>query len=243
MNRDDWTGLGVSVALHALLLVLLAVVSGATEPQPLGLVEVEFGPFEMAQPAALAETRRPTPTQPNPRPQPTPPAPRPVPQPPDPVDLPKEEQTPETDRIPPPEPEETVREPQTQTQPEQPVADPAPEEQAGGDPEGTTGSTSETGDTGTSATRRAPFSIDGLNRTPTATPLPTNPGGRGDVSVNICVGPDGRLTRQWPAQRSGTPELDRAAQQALNRWRFNALPPAAPQDEQCGRITFFFRLN
>ena len=243
MNRDDWTGLGISVALHALLLLIFGIMAGTSEPEPLGLVEVEFGAFELAQPAALSETPRPTPTQPKPQPQPVPPAPKPVPTPPTPVNLPKEVQTPQPEQIPPPEPEETTTQPQTQTQPERPVADPAPTEQTGGDPQGTTGTTSETGDTGTSATRRAPYSIDGLNRTPTAMRMPTNPGARGDVAVNICVGPDGRLTRQWPAQRSGTPELDRAAQQALGRWRFNALPPAAPQEEQCGKITFFFRLN
>jgi protein TonB len=30
---------------------------------------------------------------------------------------------------------------------------------------------------------------------------------------------------------------------ALQQWRFNALPPAAPQENQTGTITFTFRLE
>jgi protein TonB len=243
MDRDDWTGLGVSVGLHALLLLFFAVMSGATEPPPLGLIEVEFGAFEMAQPAAQAETVKPTPTQPRPDPQPEKPAPKPTPPKAEPVKLPDRTPTPEPEAVPPPTPTETTPEPERQDEPEQPIADPAPTEQAGGNPAGTTGSTSEAGGEGESTQRRAPYSIDGLNRDPTSDPMPSNPGATGRVVVNICVAPDGRLTRQWPAQRSGQPELDRAVQQALSRWTFNSLPPAAPQEEQCGQITFTFVLN
>ena len=243
MDRNDWTGLGVSVGLHALLLLFFAVISGATEPPPpLGLIEVEFGPFEMAQPAARSETVKPAPTQPRPEPQPEKPAPKPAPQQAEPVKLPERTPAPEPERVPPPTPEETVPEPEQQTQPERPVADPAPTEQAGGNPQGTTGSTSEAGDEGTSTQRRAPYSIDGLNRTPRRAPLPRNPGAVGTVTVRVTVAPNGSVVA-YPLLRRAGPDLDRAVQEAIRSWTFNPLPPAAPQENQSGTITFYFSLN
>lgn len=242
MKRDDWTGLGVSLALHALILLGFAVVSGAAQPEPLGLIEVEFGPFEMAQPATRADTQRPAPTTPRPDPQPTPPRPEPKPQQTEPVKLPDPPPAQEKETVPPPTPEETTTKPESETLPEQPVADPAPVEQTGGNPQGTTGSTSEAGDEGTSTTRRAPYSIDGLNRTPRRAPLPRNPGGVGTVTVRVTVAPNGSVIA-YPLLRRAGPALDRAVQEAVRNWAFNPLPPAAPQENQEGTITFFFSLN
>ncbi len=242
MNREDWTGLGVSLALHALLLLGFAVVSGAKPPEPLGLIEVEFGPFEMAQPATRADVQRPSPTAPRPDPQPTPPRADPAPQPARPVALPDPPPAPDPGRVPPPTPEETVPQPERETLPPRPVADPAPQTQTGGNPQGTVGSTSEAGDEGTSTTRRAPYSIDGLNRTPRRAPLPQNPGGVGTVTVRVTVAPDGGVAQVLILRRAD-PRLDRAVQEAVRAWRFNPLPPAAPQENQQGTITFEFSLN
>jgi outer membrane biosynthesis protein TonB len=62
------------------------------------------------------------------------------------------------------------------------------------------------------------------------------------VAYTICVAPDGRIVRQTPRIRAGA-ALDRAATDALRNWLFMALPPAAPQVEQCGVITFRFTLG
>lgn len=245
-TREDWTGLGVSLALHLVLLVAFMVVAAApqTPEQPLGLVEVEFGPFQQAQMAARAETQRPTPTRVEPTPpQPEPPAPRPQPQRTEPVNLPQRRAAPEPERVPPPRPQPERAQPQTQTRPQAPVAEPAPRAEAGGTPTGQEGTTSRADEQGDAATRTAPFNIEGLDRSVQAMELPRNPGARGTSVLQICVGPDGRVSRAVPVRRSGTPALDNAAQQAVLRWRFNPLPPAAPQVEQCGRITFHFSLN
>lgn len=240
MTRDDWTGLGTSLALHALALVLLAFAVAAEEPpEPLGLIAVEFGPFEMARPAARAETPRPAPTAPQPATEPQQPAPKPQPREAEPVNLPKPPPAPSPERQPPPEREAVA---QPESRPEQ-ATEPAPERAEGGSPQGQAGTTAEAGDTGTGTSRRAPYSIEGLNRTPLRLPLPGNPGAAGTAVLNVCVAPDGQVSRLWPARRSGDPRLDDAAQRALNGWRFNALPPAAPQEEQCGLITFHFTLS
>ncbi len=239
MKRDDRIGLGVSLGLHALLLAVFALSVAAREPEPLGLVEVEFGPIERAQPAAPAPTPRPAPTQPEP--QPDPPAPRPTP--PAPVDLPDRRDTPEPDRLPPPEPEETVA-PPAPPQPQNPPAEPDPQEETGGNPEGEAGSSSDTGDPGPAPARRAPFDIEGLNRTLEGSPaLPQNPGVRASSEVTVCVRPDGSVARAYPERLSGVPGLDARAAAAVKRWRFNRLPPAAPQAEQCGTVTFRFTLE
>ncbi len=242
MNRDDWTGLGISLAFHALILLGFAVVSGAAPPEPLGLVEVEFGPFEMAQPATRAETQQPSPTTPRPDPQPTPPRPEPKPQQAQPVKLPDPPPASEREAVPPPSPKQATPAPERETRPERPVADPAAAEQTGGNPQGTTGSTSEAGDEGASTTRRAPYSIDGLNRTPRRAPLPQNPGGVGTVTVRVTVAPSGAVAQVLVLRRAG-PALDRAVQEAVRSWSFNPLPPAAPQENQQGTITFFFSLD
>lgn len=240
MTRDDWKGLGVSLGVHVLVLLMLGLAVAAQEPpEPLGLIAVEMGPFELARPAARAETPRPAPTTPKPATEPQQPAPRPQPREAEPVNLPTPPPEPQPERVPPPEREAV---PQPEERPEQ-MAEPAPERSEGGSPEGQAGSSAEAGDTGAGATTRAPYSIEGLNRTPLRLPLPRNPGAVGTTVMNVCVAPDGQVSRLWPAQRSGEPRLDAQAQQALRGWRFNALPPAAPQEEQCGRITFYFTLR
>jgi periplasmic protein TonB len=244
MKNEDYKGLGVSLGVHVVLLLLFALVASTPEPQQLGMVEVEFGPFELAQPAARAETPRPPPAQIRPEPQPQRPTPAPQPRRTEPVDLPTRRDATEPERVPPPRPQPTPPQPQTQAQPQRPTAQPAERDETGGTPEGRDGTTSATGEIGDAAARRAPFNIDGLdNRNLLASPLPRNPGARGTSVIRVCVAPDGAVRNPIPAIRSGTPALDNAALAAVRQWRFNPLPPAAPQNEQCGRVTFTFTLN
>ena len=45
MKRDDWYGMGTSLLLHLLLLLVFGILNlGVSEPEPLGYIEVEFGP-------------------------------------------------------------------------------------------------------------------------------------------------------------------------------------------------------
>ncbi len=62
------------------------------------------------------------------------------------------------------------------------------------------------------------------------------------IRVRITVNPDGRIVRRVPLLK-GNPELEAAVMDALQQWRFNALPPGAPQENQTGTITFTFRLE
>lgn len=245
MKRDDWKGLGTSVVIHALLLFFFAIIAAAPRPQPLGMIEVEFGPVEFAQPAARAETRQPAPTRTEPerRPQPQPPAPQPQPRRTERVDVPVTRDTPAEDQVQPPRPDPAPPRPESQARPQEQTAATADQDRTAGNPEGATGTTSDTGQPGDATARRAPFNIEGLNRTPQVFPLPGNPGARGTSVIDICVGPSGNVSSARPGRRTGTPALDNAALQAVRQWRFNALPPAAPQVEQCGRVIFTFTLN
>lgn len=245
MNRikdEDWKGLGVSVAVHALLFLLFGLATATTEHRLPGMVEVEFGRFETAQAPARSETPATVAAQTQPRPQPqaalrqpqAAPSPR----------LPQTRPTPEPERVPPPSPDRDQPRPEGRQQPAAPAAQPAPRDEAGGRPEAITGTTSAAIADGEATARRAPFDIDGLqDRNVVFFPLPSNPGARGTSVTAVCIGADGSVTSAFPAMRTGTPELDAAARQAILRWRFTPLPPAAPQTEQCGRITFRFTLS
>lgn len=242
MTRNDATGLGVSLGLHLLLLLIFAFASALEEPeQPLGMIEVEFGPVTLAQPAARAETPTP-PATPRPEPQPEPPTPRPQTAQQPPANLPTPPPRPQPEQTPRTRPDPAPQQ-QTQTRPQTPPSQPAPQQTTGGTPEGQTGTTAQTGEPGDATTRRAPFNLEGLNRTPVSAPLPTNPGAAGTVTLELCVQPDGTVSRAFPVRRSGTPSLDNSAMTAVRRWRFNTLPTAAPQAEQCGRISFYFTLG
>jgi periplasmic protein TonB len=245
MKRDDWTGVGVSFGLHLVLLLLFAVFTSSALPQPMGMIEVEFGPIETAAPAARAPVQQPTPTQTRPEPQREQPAPRTQPQRAEPVNLAQRRDVVEQERVPPPQPDPRPQpQPaQPESRPQQPVAERAPQDQPGGTPTGADGTTSATGDPGDSAARRAPFNIQGLNRSVQYYPLPRNPGARGTSVLRFCVTPDGSVSSAAPLRRTGNPSLDNAALAAVRQWRFNPLPPAAPQENQCGELTFYFDLN
>lgn len=62
------------------------------------------------------------------------------------------------------------------------------------------------------------------------------------VKLTFEVAPDGMVTYASPSTK-GVPELEQVSIDALRKWRFNALDPASPQQNQRGEITFIFTLK
>ena len=237
MPRSDWIGLGSSLLLHAGLAILFAFLT-ASKPRPaqLGYVEVEFGEFSPGQPVDAAEqveeTTAPEPQEETPEPETEPEEPAEEPES-EPVNLPEEEQSEET--VPPTEEETTVPEAEAQPESEQEADRQEPSEESG----------EESGDpgSGTQEEAAAPYNIEGLDRDPQRAPLPQYAEKvNARIQVQITVNPEGRIVRRVPLKK-GSPTLEAAVMDALQQWRFNALPPGAPQENQTGTITFTFRLE
>lgn len=238
MQQSDWIGLGTSVLLHAVLAGLFAFLTASNPPPTrLGYVEVEFGEFSPGQPVEateeVEETTAPETQEETPEAEPEPDEPTEEPQT-EPVSLPEEEtQTDET--VPPTEEETAVAEADTLPDQEQAADQQEPSEEPG----------DATGDPGEGAQEEAsaPYNIEGLDRDPEFAPLPQYAEKvNARIRVQITVNPDGRVVRRVPLMK-GNPQLESAVMEALQRWRFNALPPGAPQETQTGTITFTFRLE
>lgn len=237
MNRNDLIGIGVSLGLHALLLLIVAMAPPprADRLPDIGFVAVEVGPMEEGRPVQRSETK------PKPQPQtqarPTPPRPRPAERTAQPIKTPRVQPSPSPEKAPAtePQPQRPAPQPQEQT----PAPQPTPQ---AGDPAGTTGATTGAQGTSTSQNRASLFNIEGLNRSVVSQPMPRNIGYQGEVGFIIEVAPDGtaRVLR-WT--RKGTPEIEREIERAVSRWRFNRLPPEAPQVPQSGPVRARFRLN
>lgn len=242
MDRSDWIGLGTSLAVHTLLLLVFSFVTAMTpQTRPLGFIEVEFGDFARGRPVQATTETEPAQTEP-PEEETQPqtetdteeqPATEEQTQP---VDLPEqEEESPDEENVPPPD-EETVP-PQ---QEEQQATEEPQEENESTDPSG-----ADTGDSGEGTTeeKAAPYNIEGLNRDPVFAPIPQyTEKVDATIRVQITVDPQGRIVRRIPLLK-GNPELEQAVMDALQRWRFNALPGNVPQEPQTGVITFRFRLE
>jgi len=115
------------------------------------------------------------------------------------------------------------------------------------DPRQTSGEESkdESGDSRTDTQKEAapPYKIEGLDREPERAPLPRyTEKVNARIRVQITVNPQGQIVRRIPLKK-GSPKLEAAVMNALKQWRFNALPPGAPQENQTGTITFTFRLE
>lgn len=252
MKRSDWTGIATSIVVHTLLILLLAFLGTAEpEPTPMGFVEVEFGAFAEGRQVRTAPER----PQPEPEVEEEPEEeleeqpPQAPPEESKPVELPdqaEEIQDPETVEAPETETiapevaeEEEETEPEPEPQPEQRVVRPL------GSGALTDEDTEETGDEGpgTDEERAAPFQIEGLNRSPVTTPVPAyTEQVNALIRVRITVDPQGRIVQRVPLIK-GNPSLEQAVMDALQSWRFNPLPPDAPQENQTGVITFRFRLR
>lgn len=249
MKKNDWIGLGTSVALHAVLLLLFTFLTAAKpDPAQLGFVEVEFGPFAEGRPVQRSVTESPDAAEDEvEEPQePTevasaPTEAKPVDLPDQPEELPDEDRviTPETETISPEEQnnEADVNEPEPQPEsvPVRPLGS--------GAVDGSSGNQNGAEGEGSEEERAAPFEIEGLNRDAVFAPLPIY-GERvnATIRVRITVDPQGRIIRRFPLLK-GNPSLEQAAMDALERWRFNPLPPNAPQEPQTGIVTFRFRLE
>ena len=247
MHRNDWISLGATAALHLILLLLFAFLTASNPDAPrIGYMEVEFGPFSEGEPIEATEpapTEAPTEEEEQPEEPAEEPEPEPEPEPTDPpeVDSPDETVQP-TD-----EEEETETESEPETEPEEgdTDAEPQPDPDDGAEEdevveEGTTDD--DPGDDETDE-RTAPYDIEGLDRDPQFAPMPVyDEQVNATVRIHITVDPQGNIIRRVPLQR-GSPALDNAVMDALDRWSFNALPPGAPQENQTGIITFTFRLE
>ncbi len=250
MKRDDWFGIGWSVAIHLVLLVVFSVMSvAASEKIPVGFMEVDFGPLAETRPAEVIPESRPS--------LPAAVEKETVPEStvqdsdsPDvdtDVDLPDQpDPNPEDDVI--PTPEDAAVRPEIKTQETTDSSQPGPVEEtvrplgSGAIEEGDTPDPVVTG-TGQQDTTTAPYQIEGLNRAPIDTPMPVYSAQvNATIRVRITVGASGRIIRRVPLLK-GDPRLEKAVMDALLRWRFNPLPADAPQTTQTGSVTFRFRLR
>ncbi len=249
LKKEDWTGIAASGLVHALLLLMLAfMTTSPPEEQPVGFMEVEFGPFAEGRPQPRAP-KTPVP-EPEPEPEQEEVPPTDVPDEAKPVELPDPVaevasddviEEPETDVIAPEEQqkEEVDEEPADEIEPPRDVVRPLG---SGSLTDDTAPSTGDSG-RGTDEAAAAPFQIEGLNRSPVATPLPVYAEQvNADIRVRITVNPQGRIVQRIPLMK-GNPALERAVMDALLTWQFNPLPPNAPQENQTGVISFRFRLR
>ncbi len=254
MDRDDWIGFGLSVTVHAALLLLVLGLSrlpskeDPLETEPIGFIALELGPVELGRPQPDTPRRAPVPEPeptPAPQPRPRPSPPKPTPAPPRKVELPTAKPPPAertAQATPSPTPAEPTPQP-TRTTPTTSNRSDAGGA-AGGIPTPTTGTANAEAGEDRRPTRSSPYDIEGLNRTWL--------GGRepqyrdrvnADITAEISVSPSGQVAfRRW-IKKGGSPQLERAVLDALRTWRFDALPPNAPQTQQTGRVVFRFRLD
>lgn len=247
MKSDDWYGMGTSLLLHLLLLLAFVMLNlGVAEPEPLGYIEVEFGPIAQGRPVQRAIEDQPA-TEEEPEEEPEEEVEEEVAPPEEakPVELEEQpEEIIDEEKI--EEPETDAIAPEEQTNPaEVEEPEPAPEPEpvkplGGGTTDGDTGEPE--GDQGPEEDEQktAPFNIEGLNRSAIYTQLPRNTEAANvTLQVRVTVNPQGRVIRIFPVQK-GNPSLERAVRDALMKWRFNALPSNAPQVAQTGFVTFRF---
>ncbi len=249
MNKNDWIGLGTSVGIHGLLILIFALLAGASPTMDtLGYIEVEFGPLAEGRPVQRSVEER---TQPEEAPTEREPQPRPTTTPPRearPVDLPDQVQPVQDDErveaneselIAPEEPQnpEDRQEDETNVEatPQSPLGT--------GAADGTEGA--ETGDPGegNEETESAPYQIEGLNRSAVYAPIPAyTEQVNAVIRVRITVDPQGRIVQRIPLIKAD-PSLERSVMQTLERWRFDPLPSNVPRENQTGTVTFSFRLE
>lgn len=249
LKKNDWIGLGTSVAVHALLLFLFTFLTAAApEQERLGFIEVDFGTFAEGRPVRQSPVETPEATvneatePPEDQPEASPPEeskPVDLPDQPEEVSDPDVVTTPETDAIAPEtqnnEADVTDNEPTPESQPIRPLGS--------GSVDGTTGEQSGDQGEGTDEQESAPYQIEGLNRDPIRTVMPDyREQVEATIRIRIMVDPRGRVVQRIPLLKAN-PALEQAAMEALQRWQFNALPPNAPQEPQIGVVTFHFRLE
>ncbi|MBX2822663.1 MAG: energy transducer TonB [Rhodothermaceae bacterium] len=247
-SKNERNGILGSVVIHSLLFVAFYFVEAKPEPvDQLGYIQVEFGEFAEGRAVKSVPESVPEPTPPPEEPEieETPEEVDPLDS--KPVDLPDAEPLPE-------EPE--IESPDTETEaivPEEPEDEPAEEDQeerpaevkplGSGVTDSNSGSESGDDGDGSDAEKASPVFIEGLERDLMARFLPPNSSGvNADIKVRIFVGPDGTVKRTILVQK-GDPQLDMQTLIAVRKWKFNELPPNAPQELQEGVVTFKFRVD
>lgn len=249
MKKNDWIGLGASIGLHGLLILIFAFISGASPTlDSLGYIEVDFGPIAEGRDVQRSVEER---TQPEETPSEREPQPRPTSAPPEeakPVDLPtQQEPVRDEDQVENNESEEIA--------PEQPrQEDDRREEETNVEatPESPPGTGARDGDTGAETGQQgegneeeesAPYQIEGLNRSAVFAPLPAyTEKVNAVIKVRITVDPQGRIVQRYPLVKAN-PALEQSIMQTLERWRFDPLPTNVPRENQTGTVTFSFRLE
>lgn len=250
MKNDDIYGLGASVLLHLLLLLAFGLMNmAAVEPEPLGFIEVDFGPIAEGRPVQRAVEEQPeAEAEPDPEPQEEEPqqevAPpeeaKPVELPDQPEEIVDEEQvqTPEAETISPVERNEQAEVVEPEPKPEIKPQEPKP---LGSTTGGETGEATGTPGPSEDEQKTAPYDIEGLeNRSLVNRVLPAYTDKvNAVIKMRITVDPSGKVINIFPVQK-GTPALDRAVQKALRGWRFNALAANTQRVNQRGIVTFKF---
>ncbi len=251
IKKNDWIGIGASVGLHLLLLILFGAWSMRTpDPNQLGYIEIDFGPLTEGRPVQRAEVDEPeAPEQPQEEPQPE--QPEPEASPPEearPVDAPDvAEEISDPEQITQPEAETispTQQDNPAEVERPEPEPEPAPRPLGGGARDGTTGEAEGDQGEGQEAERAAPIQIIGLNRNRLRGPIPEYVEKvNATIEVRITVNPQGRVIGVFPIRRAN-PALEREIDRVLrSEWRFNPLPADVPQENQTGRMIFRFRLD
>lgn len=249
MNKNDWIGLATSLGIHALLILLLALIAGASPRlDQLGYIEVDFGPIAEGRAVQWSVEDR---TQPEEKPTEREPQPKPTTAPPreaKPVDLPDQEQpvrdeekveAEESDRIAPEQPRERDERPVDETNVEATPQSPPGQGARDGDTGAATGQQGE----GNDEEESAPYQIEGLNRSAVYAPIPAYTDQvNAVIRIRITVDPQGRIVQRIPLVK-GNPSLEQSVMQTLERWRFDPLPPNVPRENQTGTVTFSFRLE
>jgi periplasmic protein TonB len=247
MKREDWTGMSVSLGVHVLIILLLSLMTtAATENQPFGFLEVEFGPISGGRPVQQApKTEQEVPEKFEEVEETVKQAAVAPPEVVKPVELPKQVaevvsedivETPKAEVITPEKSKTEVKEEAPVPVPEKEIVKPL----GSGSIKASEGKAS--GDEGESdeATKSAPYQIEGLNRAPLNTPIPAyTVQVDATIQFRIVVNPQGRIIQRIPV-RKGDPTLERAVMEVLDRWQFNPLPADAPQENQSGTISFKF---
>lgn len=247
MKKKDWTGMSVSLVVHVVILLVMSfLTTAAADVQPLGFMQVEFGPISEGRPVQQAPENEQDVTDQSDQVEET--VKQAAMSPPEvvkPVELPKQAakvidneviDAPKADVIAPQKSKTEVKEKAPTPQPEKEVVKPL------GSGSLTASNGTNSGDEGKSneATKSAPFQIEGLNRAPVSTPTPAYTVQENAViQIRITVNPQGRIVQRVPV-RKGNAALERAVMDALDRWQFNPLPRNAPQENQVGTITFRF---
>lgn len=250
MKRNDWIGMAASLLLHAGLLALFTIVTAARpEPQPLGFIEVDLGPIASGRAVRQGEQSSPVKevrqeqqkTAEKPKAAPPRDA-KPVRLPEQKVDVPDAEKvrTPKTEKV---APEKSTQEADVIR--DKPEPEPKPvTPKSSGTADGKTGAESGKDGAGEEEAKSAPYQIEGLNRDIVFGPPPAyREQVNATIRFRIVVNPRGQVVSAVPV-RKANPSLESAARDVLlARWRFNPLPPNAPQDNQVGVVTFHFRLE